>query len=549
MNIINDYINEKNMNEQPMKQESNEHKPTEHSMNEQPINESEMTYDEYGNKFWKNAQKQLHKTDGPAVEYSNGDKRWYLNGHLHRPSSEGPAIECVIGDKYWYHEGKLHRPPSDGAAVEMANGDKYWYYEGKLHRPPSDGPAIELSKGHTEYFFQGKSLTKEEVDRLRKNQSNSKTELKTNSVDILIQSINEYNFDLFKQTLKEGVVVENWNLSNDPSKYDNVLDCVLENNAPMQFLSYIIESLNNKTITMDVNANQGRILKMLLNYSSLGADQFIECMKYKGFKFTFPANADFESPIYKQCARLGYVYLEKLIAADDYDPDYLHGYLADCLIEKGDYSDFCKYLYPLNGKSPNLNVSSEYDDTRNSVTYCVNQGRVNILGAMLKYQSTYAFKQLEEIPMSAIYQAVVYNTIDPVISQSMLQLLCEWMRKNGQQFYFDEYMAHILKNCIVYKGKQRFVKFANHLTVDHLKLLDGLITTSTILKMINLSSNDLNNRLVHEILQDMYERKSNQIITYNNVEYMIERKRQCDCNHADCETILLACKPYKRIKL
>ena len=34
------------------------------------------------------------------VEYTNGDKEWYLNGKLHRES--GPAIECAYGTKFWY---------------------------------------------------------------------------------------------------------------------------------------------------------------------------------------------------------------------------------------------------------------------------------------------------------------------------------------------------------------------------------------------------------------------------------------------------------------
>ena len=33
-----------------------------------------------------------------------GNKRWYLNGKLHR--EDGPAIECVNGTKKWYLNGK-----------------------------------------------------------------------------------------------------------------------------------------------------------------------------------------------------------------------------------------------------------------------------------------------------------------------------------------------------------------------------------------------------------------------------------------------------------
>ena len=42
----------------------------------------------------------LHRTDGPAVEYANGDKFWYLNGKLHR--TDGPAVEYYDGSVDWF---------------------------------------------------------------------------------------------------------------------------------------------------------------------------------------------------------------------------------------------------------------------------------------------------------------------------------------------------------------------------------------------------------------------------------------------------------------
>ena len=36
--------------------------------------------------------------------FANGDKLWYLNGELHR--EDGPAIEYCNGDKYWYLNGR-----------------------------------------------------------------------------------------------------------------------------------------------------------------------------------------------------------------------------------------------------------------------------------------------------------------------------------------------------------------------------------------------------------------------------------------------------------
>jgi hypothetical protein len=54
-------------------------------------------------KEYKNESGQLHRTDGPAVEWNNGDKWWFINGELHR--EDGPAIECSDGSKEWYLNG------------------------------------------------------------------------------------------------------------------------------------------------------------------------------------------------------------------------------------------------------------------------------------------------------------------------------------------------------------------------------------------------------------------------------------------------------------
>jgi hypothetical protein len=38
-----------------------------------------MEEDTFGNKFWYLKGK-LHREDGPAIEYADGDKSWWLNG-------------------------------------------------------------------------------------------------------------------------------------------------------------------------------------------------------------------------------------------------------------------------------------------------------------------------------------------------------------------------------------------------------------------------------------------------------------------------------------
>jgi hypothetical protein len=83
----------------------------------------------YDNKTiaWRNSDGKLHREDGPAVEYANGNKAWYLNGKLHR--EDGPAIERADGTKEWWLDDKRHR--EDGPAIEWADGDKSWYVNGK----------------------------------------------------------------------------------------------------------------------------------------------------------------------------------------------------------------------------------------------------------------------------------------------------------------------------------------------------------------------------------------------------------------------------------
>jgi len=59
--------------------------------------------------------------------YLNCYKEWYLNGRLHR--EDGPAMEFPNGDKFWYLNGKLHR--ECGAAIEWDSGDKNWWLNGE----------------------------------------------------------------------------------------------------------------------------------------------------------------------------------------------------------------------------------------------------------------------------------------------------------------------------------------------------------------------------------------------------------------------------------
>ena len=104
---------------------------------------------EPGKETWLNQDGKLHREDGPAIEYANGTKKWFLNGELHR--EDGPAVEHASGTKHWYLNGKRHR--EDGPAIEGSNGIEEWLLNGKHHR--EDGPAIEWANGTKKWFLNG----------------------------------------------------------------------------------------------------------------------------------------------------------------------------------------------------------------------------------------------------------------------------------------------------------------------------------------------------------------------------------------------------------
>lgn len=85
---------------------------------------------------------------------------WYKDGLIHR--EEGPAIEWSNGDKEWYQHGVPYR--KNGPTVERANGNLYWHDKnGELHR--EDGPAIKIKNQKTgkftyRYYIHGVEFTR-----------------------------------------------------------------------------------------------------------------------------------------------------------------------------------------------------------------------------------------------------------------------------------------------------------------------------------------------------------------------------------------------------
>jgi hypothetical protein len=117
-----------------------------------------VTVDELKAIRWYNDKDERHRLDGPAVEWLDGYKAWWVDGKLHR--LDGPAIESANGHKEWYVDGKLHR--TDGPANEWADGTKKWYINGKRHR--LDGPAIECADGYKAWFVDDGHMSEEEFN-------------------------------------------------------------------------------------------------------------------------------------------------------------------------------------------------------------------------------------------------------------------------------------------------------------------------------------------------------------------------------------------------
>jgi len=56
--------------------------------------------DKDGSKIYYNSKGEIHRLDGPAIEYIEGIKYWYKEGKLHKV--DGPAREYLYEIKSWY---------------------------------------------------------------------------------------------------------------------------------------------------------------------------------------------------------------------------------------------------------------------------------------------------------------------------------------------------------------------------------------------------------------------------------------------------------------
>lgn len=93
----------------------------------------------------------LHRLDGPAVEWPNGTKLWYVNDKRHR--IDGPAVVHPSGHKEWWVDGKRHRV--DGPAIiDPETNKESWYINGKQYEEKAFKDYIaklkEIEKGSKE---------------------------------------------------------------------------------------------------------------------------------------------------------------------------------------------------------------------------------------------------------------------------------------------------------------------------------------------------------------------------------------------------------------
>jgi hypothetical protein len=119
---------------------------------------SECRVNPDGSQQWIDENRWLHRLDGPAVIWPNGDQEWYVGGFCHR--IDGPAVERISDQRWeWCFEGKWHR--LDGPA-SISRHAQIWYLHGLRHR--LDGPAFIHADGGEEWWVFGNDISADVLD-------------------------------------------------------------------------------------------------------------------------------------------------------------------------------------------------------------------------------------------------------------------------------------------------------------------------------------------------------------------------------------------------
>ena len=119
-----------------------------------PDGESTLLVNRVGTKYWYDEQGEWHRRNGPAIEWPDGSKAWFVNGKRHRRN--GPAAEWTNGDKGWWINGKRHR--LDGPAVVYLNGTKEWWIDGIEYSYEDWKKEVEHRKNLDTIYGKGKEI-------------------------------------------------------------------------------------------------------------------------------------------------------------------------------------------------------------------------------------------------------------------------------------------------------------------------------------------------------------------------------------------------------
>lgn len=90
--------------------------PVDNKLSWQIFDDNRREVDEAGNVWYYNSKNELHRLDGPAIEWADGTKWWYQHDRWHR--LDGPANEWVNGFKRWFIDGEEIGDSTDGFTDE-----------------------------------------------------------------------------------------------------------------------------------------------------------------------------------------------------------------------------------------------------------------------------------------------------------------------------------------------------------------------------------------------------------------------------------------------
>jgi len=116
--------------------------------------ESDVEINNLGDVFYtKPWIDEYHREDGPAVEWADGGKFWYINGKCHK--EHGPSSMYADGSNFWLINGEYHR--EDGPAAEYPDKDLFWFVAGGFCR--LGGPVSEGAEEQRRWFLNHKEYT------------------------------------------------------------------------------------------------------------------------------------------------------------------------------------------------------------------------------------------------------------------------------------------------------------------------------------------------------------------------------------------------------